>query len=219
MAPTRARLAVRAAGDALRRLHEHARAPDAPLDLQELADEVRAADREYLRPAGVRLPDQTVRVLDAVPADQVTTSRVLLHGDYVPSNLVLTAADQVGMIDPVLARVGLPEDDLARFLAVLTSETVFVPGLVTPPVRRLRQHLERTFQDAYGSGATHPLLLELRLLLQHTLRWRRRRTFSRLSGHQQLMRGRQMVIDRHMQALLLESAERVTRLLGIRSHG
>lgn len=217
IAPARARAAVGAAGDALRRLHHHARRPDASVDLEQLADEVRAADQRYLRPAGVRLPDSVLHVLDAMPAGRVPCSQVLLHGDYVPSNLIPTAAAQVGMIDPVLSRVGLPADDLARFLAVLASHTIFVPGLLVPPVRRFRRDLEEAFRHGYGPSGSEPLVLELRLLLQHVLRWRRRRDLSRLSGHEQLMRWRQAVIDRHMRSLLAESAERASCVLAGRS--
>ncbi|WP_324275668.1 hypothetical protein [Blastococcus brunescens] len=55
--------------------------------------------------------------------------------------------------------------------------------------------------------------MELRLLKQHVLRWRRRRDFSRLARSPQLMHARQRAIDRHMGVLMSESARRLSAFL------
>jgi len=212
--PGPALAAATAAGDALRRLHQHARVDEAVVDLADLADEVREAEASALREVGLELPDDVARVLAGVPNRKVTRDRVVQHGDFAPVNLILTAVDQVTIIDPSLVDVGLPEDDLGRFLAILSAYSVFVPGHVLPPVRRVRWELERAFRSGYGKTATDTAVMELRLLKQHVLRWRRRREFSaRLARSQQLMLARERVIDRYMRVLVSESARRLSAFL------
>jgi aminoglycoside phosphotransferase (APT) family kinase protein len=142
-----------------------------------------------------RLGGRTVRV-----------AHVLLHGDYVPSNLIVRGTDEVVMIDPLLVDVGPAVDDVARFLTVLSSNSVFLPGAALPEVRRLRRSLEREFRRAYGAGGE---LLELRLLHQHLLRWLRRRENSRLRRVPPLLAARNRLIDRHMRSLILETGARL----------
>jgi aminoglycoside phosphotransferase (APT) family kinase protein len=211
--PARAIRAATAAGDALRRLHRHARVDEAVVDLADLADEVRETEASVLHTVGLRLPEDVSRVLTGVPNRKVTRDRVVQHGDFAPVNLILTSADEVTIIDPSLADVGLPEDDLGRFLAILSAYSVFVPGRVVPPVRRIRWELERAFRSAYGQAETDTAVMELRLLKQQVLRWRRRRDFSRLSRSPQLMHARERAIDRHMRLLMTESAGRLSGFL------
>jgi hypothetical protein len=75
-----------------------------------------------------------------------------LHGDFVPANLIVTSSVRIVGIDPVLQEAGLPEDDAARFLAVVMSDTKFVPGLALPSVRRTgvngRRRSSRDGQDS-----------------------------------------------------------------------
>ncbi|WP_324275669.1 phosphotransferase [Blastococcus brunescens] len=150
--PGPALAAATAAGDALRRLHRHARVDEAVIDLADLADEVRETEATVLREAGLGLPEDVATAVAGVPNRKVTCDRVVQHGDFAPVNLILTAADQVTIIDPSLVDVGLPEDDLARFLAILSAYSVFVPGQVVRPVRRFRWQLERAFRSGYGEG-------------------------------------------------------------------
>lgn len=214
LAPQPALGAAAAAGDALRRLHRHARAFQAPVDLYSLAEEVREAEASVLQPSGLRLPDEVGRVLDEVPKAEVFHDRVAMHGDFAPNNLILMDADQVVMIDLSLVDVGLPEDDLARFLAVMSSYSVFIPGSVLPRVRRLRRELESAFRSGYGAAEMETAVMELRLLKQYALRWRRIRELSRLARYERAMRARQRMIDPHMRSLVKESARRLAILLG-----
>jgi tRNA A-37 threonylcarbamoyl transferase component Bud32 len=211
--PAPALRAARAAGDALRRLHRHAHVSEAPVDLGKLADEVRETEASTLHPVGVRLPDEVARVVASVPRTKVSWDQVVQHGDFVPVNCILIGSDEISIIDPSLADVGLPEDDLARFLAVLSSYSVFVAEHAVAPVGRFRRELEQAFRRGYGEGETDTAVMELRLLKQHVLRWRRRREFSRLAGHPRLMRAREEVIDRHMRLLVGESARRLSGFL------
>jgi hypothetical protein len=210
--PTKACMAAAAAGDALRRLHQRAQRPDCETALTELVDDIFAAEASLLQPVGLQLPRKVRCVLEGVPTDRITARRVLLHGDYVGQNLILTRHDQVTMIDPLLASEGPPEDDLAIFLAVLSCARVFRSGMVIPPIRKLRNNLEGTFLAAYRDAA-QPVILELRLLREHTGRWRRNRESSRLARYPVLMSARARVIDHYMRGLLMESSQRLSRAL------
>jgi aminoglycoside phosphotransferase (APT) family kinase protein len=211
--PRGARAAVRAAGDFLRRFHRHGLIAEERVALEGPVQEIRDLAAGPLRQAGLQLPPPVSVALDRLGDRTVVQGRALLHGDYVPSNLIVRGADEVVMIDPLLADVGPTVDDLARFLTVLSSNSAFLPGVVLPPVRRLRRSLEAAFRAAYGIGDADELL-ELRLLHQHLLRWLRRRENSRLRGVAPLLAARNRLIDRHMRALILESAARLAAASG-----
>jgi aminoglycoside phosphotransferase (APT) family kinase protein len=210
--PRGAHAAVRAAGDFLRRFHRHGQTPDEEASLAERVQEILDLAAGPLREAGLQLPPRVRSALDRLGDRTVPQARALLHGDYVPSNLIVRGADEVVMIDPLLADVGPVVDDVARFLTVLSSNSVFLPGVVLRPVRRLRRSLEAEFRAAYGIGERDELL-ELRLLHQHLLRWLRRRENSRLRGAAPLLAARNRLIDRHMRALILESGARLAATL------
>lgn len=211
--PRVASRAVVAAGRYLRRFHRHAEEPGGMVSLHDLVQDVVAAERELLVPVGVRLPGTVHSALAETPDIAVPVGRVLLHGDYVPHNLVLSDPHHVTMLDPLLRRVGLPEDDVARFLAIVSSDTAFVPGMLAPPLRWLRRHLEARFRRAYGRTTAPSAVLELRLVHQHVLRWRRRRDFSTLTRYPVLMEARARLVDRHMRTVLRESGRRLSGAL------
>lgn len=211
--PAGARAAIRGAGDFLQRFHRHGLAGETEVPLAGPAQEVLDLIQGPLRQAGLRPPRAVVESVRRARDRTAPQRQVLLHGDYVPSNLILKgdgAVDEVVMIDPLLAHTGPAVDDVARFLTVLSSPSVFLPGVVLAPVRRLRQGLEREFLTAYGLDEPSALL-ELRLLKQHLLRWLRRRENSRLRGLAPLMAARGRLIDLHMRALLRESAARLEK--------
>jgi hypothetical protein len=207
IAPRAASAAVRDAGDFLRRFHRHGRMEDQQVSLAGPVQEIRDLVAGPLRDAGLQLPQRVSAALDGLGGKTVVQPRALLHGDYVPSNLIVRGREVV-MIDPLLADVGPMVDDVARFLTVLSSNTAFLPGTVLRPVRRLRRSLETAFRSAYGIG-DGDALLELRLLHQHLLRWLRRRENSRLRGAAPLLAARNRLIDRHMRALILETGARL----------
>jgi aminoglycoside phosphotransferase (APT) family kinase protein len=202
-----------AAGDFLRRFHRHSAVGEIEVDL---AEEVRGIRRlgAASRSSGVALPPEAERALDTVGGAERARS-VVLHGDFVPSNLIVRDDRELVMIDPLLARTGPAVDDLARFLAVLSSDSVFLPGTAVAAVRRRRRAIEDAFRAAYGTDDA-AVLLELRLLKQHVLRWLRRRDHSRLRRAPGLREVRQGLIDRHMRTLLQESAERLAARGGSR---
>ena len=210
--PSAAARAAGAAGRFARSFHRHAAREEGTTSLATLVREVAAVEDELLVPVGVRLPQQVHRALDGVPGRDVRVRRVLLHGDYVPDNLILPGRHRVVMIDPLLTDVGLPEDDLARFLAVVSSDPAFLPGAVALPVRAVRRSLEQRFRAGYGTTPVDPAVLELRVLRQLGVRWRRRREFSALTSPA-LVRARAHLVDVHMRTVLRETAARLTQAL------
>lgn len=214
--PEAAQDAAWAAGDFLRRFHAHGAAGFVELDLQELVDELRHDAEDVLAPLNCSLPRQVREVLELVPAEAVRVRRVVRHGDYVGANLIVTGPRSVTMLDPALSEVGLPEDDLARFLAHLSSTTVFMLEEVWRPLVRLRLRLQNDLILAYGPPPNGLLVFELRLLRQHVLRWGRRVEQARARGGV-ASRARRVATDAHMRRLLLESAARLMR--AVRAHG
>jgi aminoglycoside phosphotransferase (APT) family kinase protein len=210
--PADARRAVATAGNCLRALHEHGRRSRTEVGLHDLAEEVRQVADAVPRPVGSRLPEAVEEALVQVPATVVPVIEVLKHGDFVPSNLIVTGPGHLTLIDPVLHDVGLPEDDLARFLSVLSSETVFVAGAVVPGPARRRRDLEELFRATAGPTGNDPRLLELRLLGQYVVRWVRRRGLTRLPEHSLPARMRRRLVDTHMRQLLVEASQRLAGL-------
>lgn len=208
--PAVAREAFRGAGDFLRRFHAHGRTGDVETALAEPVDELLALVAGPVAEAGIHLPPRVLETVRRLAPRTVVAPQVLLHGDYVPSNLLLRPPADVVLLDPLLARTGPAVEDAARFLAVLSSDSVFLPGTVVPAVRRLRRSLEEAFRSAYGATGESDLL-ELRLLRQLLLRWLVRREHSRLRSVPPLLVARRAVIDRHMRDLVLESAGRLAR--------
>jgi hypothetical protein len=200
--------AMRGAGDFLQRFHRHGRTDDADVPLAGPVQDILDLAAGPLADAGLRLPVSVSATLTRLGGRTVRPAHALLHGDYVPSNLLVRGTEEVVMIDPLLVDVGPVAEDLARFLTVLSSNSVFLPGAVLPPVRRLRRALEAEFRRAYGVE-DRDALLELRLLHQHLLRWLRRRENSRLRNVAPLLAARNRLIDRHMRSLILETGARL----------
>lgn len=195
-----------AAGDFLRRLHRRAGVADSEVGVLDLVAEIRASQAGEFQRAGLTLPERVERILDRTPDIKLVTRRVLLHGDYTPRNLILAADGQVAMIDPILQAEGLAEDDIASFLALMSSASAFAAGVVSPRCRRIRQRLERAFLSGYGLSNVCAITCGLRLL--HELMWRW--TYRRLRAHRpwetRLSALRAQMIDAQMRALLEEAA-------------
>jgi hypothetical protein len=204
--------ALTAAGEYLRRTHAAGDAGDDEVDLAEVAAAVLSRSSEALRAAGLRLPATAVAALRAVPSRVVPTRRVLLYGDFVPANLIVTFSGDIVGIDPVLQELGLPEDDVARFLAVVVSDTRFVPGLVLPSVRRTSRDLQEAFLAGWSGKPTPSTLLEVRLLQALAMRWLRRRELTRLRTAP--ARARRLLIDAFMRRVLGRCARHLARRVG-----
>lgn len=220
--PAAATAAARAAGDFLSRFHHHGRAAAAEVALPALVGEIRDCQASAFASAGLTLPAAVERALDRTPPVRLTARRARLHGDFTPRNLILTGGDQVAMIDPLLDGVGLVEDDMAAFLATMSSASVFASGLVLPACRRPRLRLERAFTEAYGPGDFSTVILGLRLIHEQMWRWIRRRRHGAGAGRGWRSGLRARLIDAQMAALIEESAaslERSIAALGLTPRG
>jgi aminoglycoside phosphotransferase (APT) family kinase protein len=208
---------TRAAGDFLRRFHRHATVGAAEIQLQDLVEEIMASQLSCLAPLGLTLPAAARRALDAVAPRRVTARRVLLHGDYAPRNLIVTGPRAVAMIDPVLQDLGPPENDVAAFLALVGSASVFASGVAVPAIRKGRLALESAFLDGYGREALSPAICSLRLIDELIWRWASRRARP-LEGAAGLLSGlRAAIIDAQMAALIQEAAGALARPWAVRA--
>jgi Ser/Thr protein kinase RdoA (MazF antagonist) len=132
----------------------------------------------------------------------VTGRRVVLHGDFVPENVLLSEG-AVHCLDPDLTHRNWAEEDVARFVVMLCDAPLFVTAGMTPPVRALRQLAVSTFlQGYYGDEPVSPLLRPLMLSLV-AARWRARHEDVTLRGAR-FPGARQALVRRHFRAFLDE---------------
>ena len=204
-----AALVLRAAGEYLRRVHVAGDSGEEEVDLADVAEAALNRSTEALAGAGLRLPKPAVVALRSVQSRRVRVRQALLYGDFVPANLIVTSPGQIAGIDPVLQEVGLPEDDAARFLVVVMSDTKFVPGLVLPSVRRTGRELQEAFLTGWSGQPAASTLLEVRLMQALALRWLRRRELTRL--REAPARARRLLIDKFMVYVIAQAAQRLTQ--------
>ena len=197
-----------AAGTFLRHLHALDALPPAEADLRDEADRVLAVAEEKLRPLGLTLPDRVRSTLVAFPSLRVTSPRVRLHGDFGPANILLEGDGTTVGLDASLHAVGYPEDDLVRFVALVSGVIRLAPELVFSPVARVRRQLEDRLLRAYYQSPARPPLFELRYLHQLARRWVRLRELAQQGGpHAALLHTRFTVVGKQMR-MLMEDAER-----------
>ena len=127
----------------------------------------------------------------------------------MPANLIVTTSGHIVGIDPVLQELGLPEDDAARFLAVVMSDTKFVPGLVFPSVRRTGRVRQEAFLRGWSGQPVPSTLLGIRLMQALSLRWLRRRQLTRL--RETPARARRLLIDQFMTHVVQQAAQQLAR--------
>jgi aminoglycoside phosphotransferase (APT) family kinase protein len=204
--------ALRATGDYLRRVHVAGDAGEDEVDLAEVAEAVLSRSSEALAAAGLRLPDAAAAALRAVRSRRVRTCRTVLYGDFVPANLIVTASGHIVGIDPVLQETGLPEDDAARFLAVVMSDTKFVPGLVLPSVRRTGRELQEAFLSGWSGQPDPSPLLGVQLMQALSLRWLRRRELTRL--REAPAYARRLLIDQFMTHVIQQATRQLSQTSG-----
>jgi aminoglycoside phosphotransferase (APT) family kinase protein len=204
--------ALRATGDYLRRVHIAGDAGEEEIDLAEVAEAVLSRSTEALATAGLRLPDAAAVALRTVRLQRVHARRTVLYGDFVPANLIVTSSGHIVGIDPVLQEVGLPDDDAARFLAVVMSDTKFVPGLVLPSVRRTGRELQQAFLQGWSGQPVPSTLLGVRLLQALSLRWLRRRELTRL--REAPAYARRLLIDQFMTHVIQQAARQLSQTSG-----
>jgi hypothetical protein len=94
--------------------------------------------------------------LGRIPATVVPIIEVLKHGDFVPSNLIVTGPGRLTLIDPVLRDVGLPGRPGPVPLGLVVGDRFVADAVVPGPARR-RRDLEETFRAAAGPTGNDPV--------------------------------------------------------------
>jgi aminoglycoside phosphotransferase (APT) family kinase protein len=194
--------------DFLRRLHDLELLPSRSSDLAREAQEALELMERRLRPAGLPVPRAVTRVLAGAPARTVVMRQVRLHGDFTPANFLLPDERTIVGIDVDLQRIGVPEDDLARFISFSSAAMPFIADTILPTFLRRHRSLAVRLVQGYGVEVSVPLL-EIRLLRHLSVRWLRLRQLARLHGRAALLRPRLRSIGAQVRVLMVESAHRL----------
>lgn len=192
---------VRACAAVLRAVHSLEPAVEEVLDLSELAARTSTRAPGLLRDAG--LPVRQGWFEGHVPAATTANgSKVLLHGDFAPENVVL-ADSGLFCLDADLADKDWAENDVVRFLVMLFDAPLFVTGADLPPVRSLRRRSARAFLGAYYGDRPWPASLRPLMLDAVAARWSTRHT-DVTQRSPRLGRSRQLLLRRHFSTVLDE---------------
>ena len=202
-----------AAGTFLRHLHALELLPTVDVDLRGEAEKILAVAEEKLHPLGLSLPDRVRRTMVEFPALSVTSPQVWLHGDFGPANILLAEDGSTVGLDPALSTVGHPEDDLVRFVALVSGVIRLAPEIVAPPVAGIRRRLENRLLQTYYQAPTRPPLFELKYLHQLARRWCRLRELAQQHEQNALLATRLRVIGSQMRLLMADSERRLVHYL------
>jgi aminoglycoside phosphotransferase (APT) family kinase protein len=214
MRPARLLQALSAAGTYLRHLHSVEVLPRVVVDLKREAGKVLAVEEEKLHPLGLSLPDHVRQTMVGMPALAVSAPQVWLHGDFGPANILLAEDGSTVGLDNALSAVGLPEDDLVRFVALVSGVIRLAPEVVAPPFAHIRRRLEDQLLSSYYQAAPWPPLFELKYLHQLARRWCRLRELAQQHERNALLSARLRVIGAQMRLLMTDSERRLVRCLG-----
>lgn len=197
------------AADFIRHVHDLENLPPLPVNLRIEGERVLSVATERLRPHGLSLPRHVTQTLSAIPPVMVDSRQVWLHGDFCPGNIMLAEDGSTVGIDPSLTDVGSPEEDLARFIAVMSGHIRFAPGVVAPPVNWIRRRLQSQLLANYYGSSMYPPLLELKLIEQFSGRYRRLRTVGQRNDPRWVRPIRLRAVDAQIRMLMEESSRRL----------
>jgi len=204
-----------AAAEFIAAVHDVETLPGRQVDLQREAQTVIAVVEQKLRPVGLMLPRRVTEILHQVPRIVVDARQVWLHGDFGPENIILAEDGSTVGIDAALDTVGLPEDDLVRFIALMSGAIRFAPELFAPALSRIRRRLEEQLLGGYYGTTSYPPLFELKLIDQLARRWLRLREHAQQHRQRSLLPVRLRVIEAQIRLLTEESAQRLVHGLGL----
>ena len=211
--PTRLLDGLAASGGFLKQLHTLDVLPEVEVDLKAQAEQVLAVAEEKLRPLGLDLPEQVRQTLQEFPAAQVRSRQVRLHGDFGPANIMLASDGSTVGLDPSLEAVGVPEDDLVRYVALTSGIIRLAPELVLPPFAGVRRRMEHRLLEAYYETSTWPPLFELKYLHQLCRRWCRMRELAAQNETPARLAVKLRVIGAHTRLLMRGSEQRLIRAI------
>lgn len=209
LGPARLLDGLAASGTFLRHLHSLEPLPDVEVDLADLAHDVLAVAEEKLGPLGLDLPGSVRRTLLQVPGERVRSRQVRLHGDFGPANILLARDGSTVGLDASLEAVGVPEDDLVRYVALTSGIIRLAPELAVPPLAVVRRRMETRLLEAYYGTTTWPALFELKYLHQLCRRWCRLRELAAQNESSARLAVKLPVIGAQVKRLMRESARRL----------
>lgn len=111
--------AVVKAAHVLHAVHSLEPAQPELVELRDLEREFRERAPELLRRAGMRVREGWFASTGSSVSRPLTGSKVILHGDFAPENVLLMSSGDYCCIDADLAEKGSAEKDVARFLMML----------------------------------------------------------------------------------------------------
>lgn len=199
-----------ASGRLLRHLHGLEAHPKVEVDLKDQAEQVLTVADEKLRPLGLDLPQPVRQTMLEIPRARVSSAQVRLHGDFGPANILLARDGSTVGLDPALEAVGVPEEDLVRFVALTSGIIRLAPELIAPPVAGVRRRMESRLLEGYYQTSTWPPLFELRYLHQLCRRWCRLRELAAQNEPPVRLAVKLHVIGAQVRLLMRDSTERLT---------
>lgn len=202
-----------ASGTFLRHLHTLESLPQVEVDLKAQAERVLAVAEEKLHPLGLDLPGQVRRTMQEFPRLSARSSQVRLHGDFGPANILLARDGSTVGLDASLEAVGLPEDDLVRYVALTSGIIRLAPEIVLPPVAAVRRRMEDRLLTGYYGGPDHPPLYELKYLHQLCRRWCRMRELAAQNDAGTRLALKLRTIGAHTRLLMRDSERRLVHTL------
>jgi aminoglycoside phosphotransferase (APT) family kinase protein len=209
--PTALLKGLAGAAEFIRGVHALEQHEPQPVRLDVEAQRVLRTATEVLRAYGLELDRRVAETLAGIPPVTVSCPQVRLHGDFGPSNVILAGDGTTVGIDMNLSKVGPPEGDVARFVALISGGIRFAPGLVAPPVSWLRRRLERQFLRSYYGTSTYPAMFELKLIEVLAGRWVRLRQLGEKGDPKWLLPIRLRAVKWQIRMLMLESSRRLAR--------
>jgi hypothetical protein len=172
--PGRLLRGVTTAAQVLHAVHSLEPAEVALVDLSDLDRRARTRGRQLLEQAALPMREHWFASSGEAGAS-TTASKVLLHGDFAPENVVLSPYG-VYCLDPDLSEKDWAEHDVVRFLLMLFDAPLFVVGVHLPPVQNLRRRAAGTFLTGYYGDRPWPDALRPLMLLSLMARWSTRHT-------------------------------------------
>jgi aminoglycoside phosphotransferase (APT) family kinase protein len=135
-----------------------------------------------LAAAGLAIPEATRRALEAAPTDPVPAVAATLHGDFAPVNFILRPDGELVGFDLGLRTVSVVERDLARFIAMLSTDRPFLISPHSAPLERFRRSMVAALLEGYGDRRSDPAVLQLTLVDELLRRWTTRQALCRGGG-------------------------------------
>jgi aminoglycoside phosphotransferase (APT) family kinase protein len=191
-------------GRFLRHLHEIDGLRDTVVVPAVLAAEIEDFVEGPLAAAGLTVPAATRRALEDASTDPVSAVTATLHGDFAPVNFIVAPEGELVGIDLGHCSVSTVERDLARFIAMLSTDRPFLIGSHAVPLERYRRSMIAALMHGYGERRSNPVVLQLVLVDELARRWTRRHTLRQGGGGHD--RAARYMLRKRFTALLEEAS-------------